>query len=147
MLVSASFLALLDSLTTTELAGFIMLVHIADGIAGLVGLGIIAIGIRFMLQPQASAAGYGVTAPPGPGVYAYLCVKGVRDITLGLVTLGLLFVVSPHILGLLILIEAVSPIGDATIVLANKGKPAVAFGVHGATAAVMIAAGILLLVS
>ncbi|HEY4022663.1 MAG TPA: DUF4267 domain-containing protein [Pseudonocardiaceae bacterium] len=124
-----------------------MLVHIADGIVGLVGVGIIAIGIRFMLQPQAAATGYGVSAPPGPGVYAYLCVKGLRDITLGLATLGLLFVASPHILGLLIILEAVSPIGDAVIVLANKGKPAVALGVHAATAAVMIAFGIVLLVS
>ncbi len=124
-----------------------MLVHIADVIGGLLGLGIIGVGIRFILQPQAAASGYGVSAPSNPGVYAYLCVKANRDITFGLLTLGLLFAASPHVFGLLLVLESVAPIADAVIVLANKGKPAVAFGVHALTAAVMIVAGVLLLIS
>lgn len=124
-----------------------MIVHIADVIAGLVGVGIIAVGIRFMFQPQACATGYGVSAPDGPGVYAYLCVKGVRDIASGLITLGLLIAAPPHILGLFLILQAFTPIGDAVIVLSNKGKLATALGVHAATAAVMIVFGILLLVS
>ncbi|HEV3359797.1 MAG TPA: DUF4267 domain-containing protein [Pseudonocardiaceae bacterium] len=124
-----------------------MLVHIADVIGGLVGVGIIAVGIRFILQPQAAAAGYGVSAPPNPGVHAYLAVKGGRDIAFGLVTLGLLFAASAHVFGLLLILESAAAIADAVIVFANKGKPAVALGVHGLTAAVMIVAGILLLIS
>jgi hypothetical protein len=122
-------------------------VHIADVIGGLVGVGIIAVGIRFILQPQAAAAGYGVSAPPNPGVHAYLAVKGGRDIAFGLVTLGLLFAASAHVFGLLLILESAAAIADAVIVFANKGKPAVALGVHGLTAAVMIVAGILLLIS
>jgi hypothetical protein len=124
-----------------------MVVHVAYVIAGIIGVGLILIGIRFMVQPQAAAAGYGVRAPAGPGVYAYLCVKGVRDITFGLVTLGLLFFAPVHLFGLLLIIEAPAAIGDAAIVFADKGKPAVALGVHGLTAAIMIALGILLLVA
>lgn len=124
-----------------------MVVLIADVIAGLVGLGIIVVGIRFILAPQAAAAGYGVSAPDGPRGYAYLCVKGGRDITFGLVTLGLLFFASAHVLGLLMLLESAAAIADAIIVFANKGKPAIALGVHALTAAIMIAAGILLLVA
>lgn len=124
-----------------------MIVHVADVIAGLIGVGIIAIGIRFILQPQAAAAGYGVSAPPNPGVYAYLCVKGNRDIGAGLATLGVLFAASSHVLGLILILQAVMPIADAVIVFANKGKPAVALGVHGLTAAFMVVAGILLLLS
>lgn len=124
-----------------------MVVHIADVIAGLVSVGIIVIGVRFILQPQASAAGFGVSAPPNPGVGAYLRVKGDRDIGAGLATLAVLFAGSSHVLGLVLILQAVMPIGDAAIVLANKGKPAVAFGVHGLTAAVMVVAGILLLLN
>ena len=136
---------MLDSLSMLELEGFVVIVHIADVLAGIIGVGIIAIGIRFMLRPQAGATGYGVSIPPGQGVYAYLCVKGVRDIASGLVTLGLLFAAPAHLLGLFLILQAATPIGDNVIVLANKGKPAVAFGVHGATAAVMIVLGVLLL--
>jgi hypothetical protein len=124
-----------------------VIVDIADVIAGLIGVGIIFTGIQFIRQPQAMATGYGVSAPDGPGVYAYLCVKGVRDIAAGLITLGLLIAASPHILGLFLIIQAATPIGDSVIVLANKGRPAVALGVHAATAAVMVAFGILLLIS
>lgn len=124
-----------------------MLVHIADVIGGLLGVGIVAVGIRFILKPQAAAAGYGVSAPPNPGVNAYLAVKGGRDITFGLVTLGLLFAAPAHIFGLLLILESAAAIADAVIVFANKGKPAVALGVHGLTAAFMIVAGILLLIS
>ncbi len=124
-----------------------MLVHIADVIGALVGVGILVVGIRFILQPQAAATGYGVSAPPNPGVNAYLAVKGGRDIAFGLVTLGLLVAASAHVFGLLLILESAAAIADCLIVFANKGKPAVALGVHGLTAAVMIVAGILLLVS
>ncbi|MEU8106540.1 DUF4267 domain-containing protein [Nonomuraea muscovyensis] len=50
-------------------------------LAGLIAIGIILIGIRLLLQPVASAAGYGVPV----SMNAYLTVKGVRDITAGLV--------------------------------------------------------------
>ncbi len=38
---------------------------IAKGLSGLLGLGIIAIGIRFLLAPRAAAAGYGVAIRSG----------------------------------------------------------------------------------
>jgi len=59
---------------------------IAEGLSGLVGLGIIAIGVRFLLAPRTAAAGYGVAirAEIG-GAGAYLSAKGVRDIVSGLV--------------------------------------------------------------
>jgi hypothetical protein len=120
-----------------------MLVHIADVIGGLVGVGILLVGIRFILRPQAAADGYGVSAPPN----AYLAVKGGRDIAFGLVTLGLLFAASAHVFGLLLILESAAAIADCLIVFANKGKPAVALGVHGLTAAFMVVAGIVLLIS
>ncbi len=63
-----------------------MLTIIASVVSGVIGIAIILIGARFLLAPQAAAAGYGVPAEP-PGVhvpggsrYPWLYVKGVRDI-------------------------------------------------------------------
>jgi hypothetical protein len=47
-------------------------------------------------------------------------------------------------LGWALVAVAITPIADALIVLTNGGKRATAFGVHGVTAAVLIAAGLVL---
>ncbi|GAA3441161.1 DUF4267 domain-containing protein [Planomonospora venezuelensis] len=119
------------------------MVTIATWLAGLVAIGIILIGIRFLLQPVASAEGYGVPV----SMNAYLTVKGVRDITAGLVVLPALLTGNQHMLGWLILASVFAPLGDMVVVLRNGGPRAVAFGVHGLTAAVMaVVAAILILV-
>ncbi len=55
-----------------------MLVPIAYGLAILLSLAIIAIGVRFLVVPRAAAAGYGIRAEEN-GDAAYLAVKGLRD--------------------------------------------------------------------
>jgi hypothetical protein len=47
-------------------------------------------------------------------------------------------------LGWTLLAMAFTPIADAVIVLTNGGKPAAALGIHGVTAALIIAAGLIL---
>jgi len=79
------------------------------------------------------------------GTDPFLRVKGVRDITSGLVVLALLATRQPRMVAIGMLAEAVIPVGDALIVLGNGGSPAIAFGVHGATAAAMVAASAALL--
>ncbi|GGK56924.1 membrane protein [Planomonospora parontospora subsp. parontospora] len=118
-----------------------MLTDIATVLAGLVAVGIILIGVRFLLQPVASAEGFGVPVP----MNAYLTVKGVRDITAGLVVLPALVTGDRHMLGWLILASVFAPLGDMVVVLRNGGPRAVAFGVHGLTAAVMAAAAAVLI--
>jgi hypothetical protein len=44
----------------------------------------------------------------------------------------------------LILVLALIPLGDALVVLTNGGRKSAAFGIHGATAAAMIIAALLL---
>jgi hypothetical protein len=46
-----------------------------------------------------------------------------------------------------ILAASIIPLGDAAIVLRNGGSRAIAWGVHGATAVVMLITSALLLVS
>jgi hypothetical protein len=52
-----------------------------------------------------------------------------------------------HLLGWIILAATIIPLGDATIVLRSGGATSIAYGVHGATAAVMLVTAALLLVS
>jgi Domain of unknown function (DUF4267) len=119
---------------------------VAEGLSGLVGLGIIVIGVRFLLAPRAAAAGYGVAIEEEiRGAGAYLSAKGVRDIVSGLVVFLLIATAGHRVLGGWMLVMALIPIGDAVVVLRSGGSKATAYGVHVATAVVMVVIGILLL--
>jgi hypothetical protein len=122
------------------------LVHVADAIAWIVGIGIIVIGLRFLLVPRSSATGFGVAVGPQAGsATAYLAVKGFRDIGYGLIAIALILAATPQVLGWFMLCAAVAPVGDALIVLRYRGPKLTAYAVHGATAAVMVVAAALLL--
>jgi hypothetical protein len=121
---------------------------IAYTLAGLIAAGIIFIGARFIVAPRVAAAGYGVQSDLGqPSAGAYLSVKGVRDIASGLIVVILMVAGATHLLGWVILAAAIIPIADAAIVLGNGGTKAIALGVHGLTAAVMLVTSALLLFS
>src|ERR1700733_10438707 len=111
-----------------------MFTAVAYGLAIVLDLFIAFIGIRFVLQPRPAAAGYGVPAEPN----AYLTVKGVRDLTYGLLGLALLAVVSAQAEAWFMLVAALIPLGDTLIVLRNGGTKATAFGIHFATAVVVL---------
>lgn len=119
---------------------------LAYGLSALVGAGIIVIGARFLLAPRAAAADYGLPAAPEPGpADPYLAVKGIRDITCGLFVFILIAARQPHVLGWLMLAATLIPAADSVIVIRHHGSKATAYGVHGATAAFMLAtAGLLL---
>ena len=51
----------------------------------------------------------------------------------------------PHVLGWFELAASIIPIGDAIIVLRHGGPQAIAYGVHGATAVVLLATAALLI--
>lgn len=119
---------------------------IAVGLSALIGLGIIVIGVRFLLAPRVAAAGYGVAVAEEIGAAgAYLSAKGVRDIVSGLVVFLLIAIAGYRVLGGWMLVMTLIPIGDAVVVLRSGGSKAIAYGVHLATAVVMAVTGILLL--
>ena len=123
-----------------------MIKNLAVVLAGPVGLGIIAIGARFLLAPRAAAAGYGVAiGEEVGGAGAYLSAKGVRDIVSGLVVFLLIATAGHRVLGGWMLVTALIPIGDGVVVLRSGGSKAIAYGVHVATAVAMAVIGILLL--
>jgi uncharacterized protein DUF4267 len=115
-------------------------------LSGAIALGIVFIGARFLFAPYAAAAGFGVAVRPDAIWHAYLSVKAIRDIASGLFTAILMFNRSAHLLGWFMLAATIIPLTDAAIVLRHGGTKAAAFGIHGATAVVMIvASGLLLL--
>jgi hypothetical protein len=119
---------------------------IAYVLAGLLAVGIIFIGARFLVAPHVAAAGYGVPADAGQQA-AYLSVKGVRDIATGVFVVVLMAAGATHLVGWVMLAATIIPLADAAIVLRNGGSKSIAWGVHGLTAAVMLVTSALLLIS
>ncbi|MFI6012849.1 DUF4267 domain-containing protein [Streptomyces sp. NPDC051243] len=105
------------------------------------------LGYRFLFQPASAATGYGVPARPDGDAGAYLSIKGLRDGTFGLVGLALLFFVGARAEAWFMLAVAIVPLCDTLIVLRHGGPKATAFGIHFATAVVvLISAALLFLV-
>ncbi|MFK0154479.1 DUF4267 domain-containing protein [Streptomyces sp. NPDC090499] len=102
------------------------------------------LGYRFLFQPGPAAAGYGVPADPTGDARAYLTVKGLRDGTLGVVGLALLAFAGAHAEAWFMLCVALVPFGDTLTVLRNGGAKAVAYGIHFATAIVVLISAVLL---
>jgi len=115
-------------------------------LSGVIAVGIIFIGCRFLLTPATAAAAYGVPAGAEPHSRAYLSAKGIRDIASGLFVAMLIAYGSAHALGWFMLIATLIPIADAVIVLHQGGSRIIAFGAHGGTAvAMLIISGLLLI--
>ncbi|MFE9680949.1 DUF4267 domain-containing protein [Streptomyces sp. NPDC006285] len=102
---------------------------------------IMFIGGRFLLAPRVAMAGFGV---PEDSLRALTSIKGVRDITSGIVPLVVLAAAGSHAFGWALVAAAITPVGDAVIVQRNGGTLAHALGVHGVTALVLVAAGMVL---
>lgn len=121
------------------------LTKIGYGLSGLVGAGIIFIGGRFLVAPRVAAAGYGIAAEQHGGpTDPYFAAKGVRDIASGIAVFLLLAARRPRILGGYMAAASIIPIGDGINVLRSNGPKATAYGVHGVTAAVMLATATIL---
>jgi hypothetical protein len=123
-----------------------VLTTIAYGLAIVLDLFVLFIGVRFLLAPQASAAGYGVPARKD-GDPAYLTVKGLRDSCYGILGLALLAFAGAHAEAWFMLVVAIAPLGDTAIVLRHGGTKATAFGIHFATAVVVLISAVLLFAS
>ena len=100
---------------------------------------ILFIGARFLIAPAIATAGFGVSEDRRR---AFTSIKGVRDITSGIVPLVVLLVAGPQVFGWALLAAAITPIGDAIIVITNGGTIRHARSVHAAPALALIIAGL-----
>jgi hypothetical protein len=116
--------------------------HLAALLVGLIACAaIIVVGIRFFLTPRQATLDFGVAAD---NLRALTEIKGARDITSGVVPLVAWASAGRVTLGWVLIAAAFTPTADALIVLSNGGKPSTALGIHGITAALLIAAGLVL---
>jgi hypothetical protein len=115
----------------------IMLTPVAYSLAIVLDLLFLYIGAQFLLVPEAAAAGYGVPAKKESAA-AYLSIKGMRDSSYGILGLALLAFAGAHAEAWFMLVVALIPICDTAIVLRNGGTKPVAFGIHFATAVVIL---------
>jgi hypothetical protein len=116
---------------------------LALGMALLLALAIIAIGTQYVVSPTTATRSFGLPLPEnGANIAWWLRLKGVRDIVLGLNVLAFTAWGVPRGVGLILLVEAIIPVGDMLLILAAKGSAKSAFGIHGFTALLMILAAI-----
>jgi hypothetical protein len=120
---------------------------LALGIALLVAFGIIAIGTQYVVSPRTATRSFGLPLPEeGANVAWWLRLKGVRDIASALIVLALMAWGDPRGVGIILLVEAIIPVGDMLVILAAKGSARSAFGIHGLTAVFMVLAAIPMLI-
>jgi hypothetical protein len=113
------------------------------GTALLLALAIIAIGAQYLVSPTTATRSFGLPLPEfGANTVWWLRLKGIRDIASGLTVLAFMAWGVPRGVGIILLVEASIPVGDMLVVLAAKGSPRSAFGIHGLTAAIMVLAAI-----
>ena len=112
-------------------------------IAWIVAVGIIGIGIGYAAKSERNAVGFGLPRLPQRDARGWWQVKGVRDIVSGVLVIVTIFAARADLWWLMLVLSLI-PLGDAVVILTNGGRKTAAFGIHGATAAAMIIAAILL---
>lgn len=95
-----------------------MTTKISYVVAFITGLGLIFLGARFLLSPEAAEAAYGIHFNE-QGDYSFHYIKGIRDLFTGLIICILLLAKQTKALGITLLVGTVIPIVDMLIVL-NK---------------------------
>jgi hypothetical protein len=115
-------------------------------VAALVVVGIIVIGCFYLISPERISGTFGLKPPAADAdTRAWLRPKGIRDVVAGLVVLTIMLTADRRTLGIVLLLYAIVPFGDMSIVLGSGGSKSTALSVHGVTCAVMLVAGLLLI--
>jgi hypothetical protein len=101
----------------------------------LVPLGIIAVGINFILNPVGASAAYGVPIQD-PSAFPFMWIKGIRDIFSGVVILPFLLRGDRRTTATLYSIAVLIPLADGLVILAHRGFSPPIF-IHWGTALYM----------
>ncbi len=115
-------------------------------LAALIAVGITVIGCFYLASPQRVLGSFGLKPPASDAdTRAWLRPKGIRDIASGLVVLTMMLTADTRLVGIVLLVEAIIPLGDMSIILGSGGSKSRAFSIHGVTCAVMLVVGLLLI--
>jgi hypothetical protein len=115
-------------------------------VAALIAVGIMVIGGFYLASPERVSGSFGLKPPAADAdTRAWLRPKGIRDVASGLIVLAMMLTAGARITGIALLVFAIIPLGDMSIILASGGRKSTAFSVHGVTCAVMLVVGLLLI--
>ena len=115
-------------------------------LAALLAVGIIVIGCFYLAAPERISGTFGLKPPASDAdTRAWLRPKGIRDVVAGLVVLTMMLTGDRRLVGIALLVEAIVPFGDMSIILGSGGSKSRAFSVHGVTCAAMLVVGLLLI--
>jgi hypothetical protein len=115
-------------------------------LTALIAVGIMVIGCFYLVSPARISGTFGLKPPASDAdTRAWLRLKGIRDLVAGLVVLTLMLTAERQSLGIALLVLAIIPLGDMSIILGSGGSKSRAFSIHGVTCAVMLVAGPLLI--
>ena len=115
-------------------------------LAVLLAMGIIFIGCFYLVSPERISGTFGLKPPASDAdTRAWLRPKGIRDIAAGLVVLTMMLTADTRFVGIALLVLAIVPFGDMSIILGSGGSKSKAFSVHGVTCGVMLVVGLLLI--
>jgi hypothetical protein len=117
-------------------------------LAALIAVAIIVIGCFYLISPERMTGSFGLKPPAcDADTRAWLRPKGIRDVAAGLVVLTMMLTADGRSVGIALLVFALIPLGDMSIVLGSGGSKSKAFSIHGVTCAVMLVVGLLLLLA
>ena len=115
-------------------------------VAALIAVGIIVIGCFYLISPERISGSFGLKPPASDAdTRAWLRLKGIRDVACGLVVLTIMLTADGRSVGIALLVEAIIPLGDMSIILGSGGSKSRALSIHGVTCAVMLVVGLLLI--
>jgi hypothetical protein len=83
-------------------------------------VGIIGIGINFILNPVGASTGFGIPIHD-PAAFPFAWVKGIRDIFSGLVILSVLWIGDRRTTAILFAIASFIPVGDGLVIVSHLG--------------------------
>ena len=115
-------------------------------LAALIAVAIIVIGCFYLISPERMTGSFGLKPPASDAdTRAWLRLKGIRDVVAGLIVLTMMLTADTRSVGIALLVEAIIPLGDMSIILGSGGTKSKAFSIHGVTCAVMLVVSLLLI--
>jgi uncharacterized membrane protein len=115
-------------------------------LAALIAVSFFVIGCFYLVSPERMTGSFGLKPPASdPDTRAWLRLKGIRDVGSGLVLLTMMLTTDRRSVGIALIVFAIIPLGDMSIVLGSGGSKSRAFSIHGVTCAVMLVVGLLLI--
>jgi hypothetical protein len=107
-------------------------------ITGLIGLGLIFIGVRFLIAPEMGERGYGLNSSENAD-YSFHYIKGIRDLFCGTLILALVLWKRRAELALTLGLGAMIPFVDFLVILNAQNSNPAALWIHGVTAIALVA--------